>query len=245
MKIRKIQLTAVACLATLMLGGCGEAAYDLTEKEENIIVNYSAHVLAKYNTYQKDGLTWVNTEEEIEAADEEEVTAPDESTEAEELGTPAEGDASGVQGDAVVQQPAQTATLNEIFGNSELQIDYVGVRLDQTYGQENYYVLDADAGKTYMIVGIDVTNIGMSPATVDNLSASPQFTATLNGTETMTSELTILNEDFSTYEAILEAGETAETVLLFQVPETVTAIEQLTLNVSLDGENYQIILESM
>lgn len=243
MKIKKIQLTAAACLATLMLGGCGEAAYDLTEKEENIIVNYSAHVLAKYNTYQKDGLTWVNMEEETEA--EEEVTIPNESTETAESGTPAEGDTSGAQGDVVAQQPAQTATLNEVFGNSEIQVDYVGVRLDQTYGQEKYYVLDADAGKTYMIVGIDVTNIGMSPATVDNLSASPQFTATLNGTETMTSELTILNEDFSTYEAILEAGETAETVLLFQVPETVTSIEQLTLNVSLDGENYQIILESM
>lgn len=47
-------------MAGLMLTGCGDAAYDLTDKEESIIVNYAAHMVTKYNTYQKEGLAYVD-----------------------------------------------------------------------------------------------------------------------------------------------------------------------------------------
>ncbi len=43
----------------------------------------------------------------------------------------------------------------------------------------------------------------------------------------------------------MEAKATLETVLLFQIPETITSIDTLTLEVSVNGGNYQVNLENM
>lgn len=53
---------------------------------------------------------------------------------------------------------------------------------------------------------------------------------------------TILMQDFSTYQGTLKAGDTVETVLLFQVPDSVESVDDLVLEVSVDGNNYQINL---
>ena len=54
---KKISLPVMAVSAILLLGGCGTQMYDLSEDEENLVVQYSAHILAKYNIEQKDGMT--------------------------------------------------------------------------------------------------------------------------------------------------------------------------------------------
>lgn len=53
MKISKIKTMAALSAVAMLLGGCGEAPYQLTESEEDVIVNYSAHMVSKFNTDQK------------------------------------------------------------------------------------------------------------------------------------------------------------------------------------------------
>ena len=60
---KKISLPVTAVSAILLLGGCGTQMYDLSEDEENLVVQYSAHILAKYNIEQKDGMTAASSEE--------------------------------------------------------------------------------------------------------------------------------------------------------------------------------------
>ena len=237
----KVKLAVTALTASMLFGGCGEALYDLTEQEENIIVNYSAHILAKYNTRQQDGLIYV---EQVETEEEAEQIPVE--TEAEDLSVDeTEGlTTDGMQGMEDGEDTSlKTATLQEIFGTEGLEITYVGTRISPGYMENGYYALDADKGKTYLIVGIDLTNIGNGLAEVDILHQMAKFTATVNGETTCSSELTILTEDFSTYEGTIEAGQTVETVLLFQIPDTITEIGDLTMNVSVNGIDYQIILE--
>lgn len=45
MKRTGMRLTAVAAVTALLLGGCGEQPYSLTEDEEGMIVDYSAHAV--------------------------------------------------------------------------------------------------------------------------------------------------------------------------------------------------------
>ena len=59
MRRTRIKMMAAVMAATMLLGGCGDALYDLTDDEENVIVNYAAHIVTKYNTYQREGLTYV------------------------------------------------------------------------------------------------------------------------------------------------------------------------------------------
>lgn len=65
MRKSKVQMTAAALMAVILLGGCGEAPYELNDKEEAVIVNYASHVVSKYNTYQREGLMHVAQEAEI------------------------------------------------------------------------------------------------------------------------------------------------------------------------------------
>lgn len=238
MKISKVQITAAAAIAALLLGGCGAAPYELTKSEENIIVSYSSHIVSKYNTYQNEGLSWIDPESTEIAEEQVSETEPQE-TESLETGESAEG--SGTAESGMAAEP-QTATLNELFGMQGIQLDYVGARLTDSYVQDSYYAMNPDAGKVYLVLGIDITNTGEMDVEVDNLAFSPQFKVIVNDEVEASNGMTLLLEDFAYFQETLSTGMTKETVLLFQIPNTVTQIDSLLLEATVNGNTYQIIL---
>ena len=95
MKRTGMRLTAVAAVTALLLGGCGEQPYSLTEDEEGMIVDYSAHAVAKFNTSQPDGLANVSrNEQETEAVDESQTTETENKITLDASGNAAAGDQS-------------------------------------------------------------------------------------------------------------------------------------------------------
>lgn len=244
MRRAKLLMTTAVMMAAMMMSGCGEEAYTLTDSEEALIVNYSAHVVTKYNTYQKEGLTYVWPEDAEDEADasQTQITEPAGETTVPEAGTVAEMPEDTAVNDATVYA-ANAVTLDALFGEQGIAIDYVGARLADSYEEDDYYVLYPDSGKQYLVLGFDITNTGEALAHVNCLEKAAKFQAVLNGEITASSELTLLLEDFSAFEATLKPGETRETVLLFQVPATVTSIEKVGL-VAVADDNYQIILEN-
>jgi hypothetical protein len=236
MKKTKVCVMTAAVMLAALTGGCGEVPYTMTEAEENIVVNYAAHITSKYNMYQKDGLTFVDVQEEAEDTEEavqEPETADTESAEK----ILSEGGGTSAEDTVTV-----AATLQDVFGGDGVKVEYVGARIDTSYVEDTYYALDADSDKVYMIVSIDVSNTTDAPIDVDYLTRQPSFRATVNDEYTGKAEMTILMEDFSTLTETLEAGETQETVLLFQIPETITEVQKLVLDVTVGGQDYQIVL---
>lgn len=237
----KMKSMMAATLAVMLLGGCGESPYTLTEEEQNTIVNYSAHIVAKYNSNQKEGLSYVNmsdTEMTCETPTEEEPVAGTESMAQNEASTQTDVEATEVP----EEQEQIPATLNDIFGTEGLNITYTGAELAKNYMEGTYYSLDADPGNTFLVVGIDIANAGSADAVVDHLTLSPVFNAAVNDEKAVKQEQTILLEDFSTYEGTVSPGKTQSTVLLFQVPDTVTEVQNLSLSVTVNSTSYQITL---
>lgn len=245
MRRTKLQMTMAALMAAALFSGCGEEAYTLTDQEEELIVNYSAHIVTKYNTYQKEGLSyvWPEETEEVETGPTEELTAEENKEQTEtEAGTQAPVP-DDVEENGDTEYASVPVTLSELFGEPGIELDYVGARLADSYMESEYYAQYPDAGKQYLVLGIDITNTGKEPVTLDYVDNMTQFQVTLNDEITSSAEITVLTEDFSAFAGTLAAGETRETVLLFQVPETVTSIENVDLAVVGDT-NYQIILEN-
>ncbi len=245
MRKTKLQMTMVALMAAMLMSGCGEEPYELTDKEEELIVNYSAHVVTKYNTYQKEGLSyvWPEETEELETEQPEEPMTEENTEQADyEAGTqaPVPGDMEENDATEFVSVPT---TLTELFGEPGVEVDYVGARLADSYMESAYYAQYPDPGKQYLILGIDITNTGEEDVALDYLADTAEFRVTLNGEITSSAEITVLTEDFSTFEGTLGAGEIRETVLLFQVPATVVSVDKVDLMVIGDN-NYQIILEN-
>lgn len=240
MKIPGIKLAAMVAASAVLLGGCGEEPYELTDNENKIIVNYAAHILMKYDLNQNEGLqfVWLNTEEDI---------PEDDGTEAvEDSGDT--GDSGDVAGDGLsdggqtAEDEAVYSSLEELFGSDSLSVEYAGAELADSYVESDYYALSSAAGKQYLALYITVANNGSGEAEMDNLDADPWFYVSLDGETTIAQEFTVLMEDFSTWQGTIAEGETVQTVLLFLVPDTVTDIGDLSLSVSVYGNNYQIIL---
>ena len=64
---RKSLLSVVLLAGALVLTGCGEEPYELQDNERAIIVNYAAHIIAKYNVKQPEGYRYVFPKAEDEA----------------------------------------------------------------------------------------------------------------------------------------------------------------------------------
>lgn len=241
MRISKIRMVIAVMAAATLLGGCGDTPYTLTENEENIIVNYSAHVIAKYNTLQKDGLVYVDIDKP-ETVETPETEVP-ENTES-DIGEihPQSGTATDESITADTQEALEMISLGEIFGESDLSMEVTGADIADNYMEDVYYVIDPNPGKKYLVLEIAISNTGESDKEVDILAAAPTFTITLSDGTTAKSELTILSDDFSTYQGTVAAGAVRQTVLLFQVPDTITEPGDFSLTATVNDTGYQISL---
>ena len=225
MKRTGMRLTAVAAVTALLLGGCGEQPYSLTEDE------------AKFNTSQPDGLANVSrNEQETEAVDESQTTETENKITLDASGNAAAGEQS------TENKTAEPSTLDELFGGENLSVTYTGAEIAANYMEGGYYSLDAEQGKTFVIVGIDITNSGADEIAIDNFAKTPKFSVMVNGQEKAEEENTILPSDFALYQETVPAGVTENTILLFQVPDSVTSVDSLDLFVNISGTNYQITL---
>ena len=245
MRRTRVQMTIAAMMAAALMSGCGEEPYELTENEQKLIANYSAHIVTKYNTCQNEGLSVVQTPVEENGTEETEV--PEESTQipaTEETETVQQEQTAEPEGTETSAETAHTpATLDELFGGQNIVLTYAGAELTDSYMEGSYYALYPDTGRQYLDLRIDVANTGTEPAEVDYLSVMPQFQVKLNGDITSPSEQTVLPADFAALDLTLQAGETEEAVLLFQIPADVETVEGVELLVTTDG-NYQIVLEN-
>lgn len=254
MKNRKVKMGVVLLLALVTTTGCGDKAIALTEAEESTIVNYAAHVVAKYNTKQPDGLAGLSNDSinEITGTDgttqgEQENPTDDRMDETNAESMPGESDI-GMTQEENKELPdsadAAQVTLSGALGILGVDASVTGVELKDSYVESDYFAVDAVAGKTYLVVNIALTNMTDQDITCDMLSQKPQFKAHVNGGSGVPAETTILLNDTSTYQGVIPALGSAETVLLFMVPkDQVTQVDSLSLDVTVNGVVNEVICQ--
>jgi hypothetical protein len=227
-----------------MLTGCGEEPWELTDNEQDIIVNYAAHIVAKYNVKEPEGYTYVYQADEEEDAEEtaesdETQTAEDETQSAEaETEEAAESDEQDASADGAAEaEPAQTVSLSEALGLTDIQAVYTGAQIT-----DNYDSVVPESGKELMILHVTLQNSTDEEQPCDLMSALPVFRATVNGTVETTAELTILTENLATWETPIAAGASEDAVILFQVDAgSVSQVEQLSMDVTADGKTSTVV----
>lgn len=246
---KKSLLSVVLLTGALVLTGCGEEPYELQDNEREIIVNYAAHIVAKYNVKQPEGYRYVYRSPEDETEEEQPQETPLEGSQPEES-QPEGSDDRETQADGQTQETASAdgtdapdeeetppVTLSEALGLTNIQAVYTGAELT-----DRYDTIVPDSGKKLMILHVTLQNQGKKAKKCDILSLLPNFRAKVNGTQEVTSELTILPENLSTWEEKIPAGGSADTIILFQVKEdAVTAVEQLELEVTAGGKTSRVV----
>ncbi len=240
--MKKANRYLVVCLAacTLLLSGCGTQMYELTAEEEDIIVHYAAYVVAKHNIQQKDGVSnVVVTDEELE--DVEENVEPET-----ELGEEVVGGGEDISGETTSETQEvddTTVSLAEVIGHaSDLTVTYTGSYVADNYIEGAAYSVDAATGKTFYVMQFTLTNTTAGDVAVNNAAINPIFKL-VSGDVNVKSEVTFLTYDFSTYVGTIPAGQSVETILLFEVNEAqAEGILEPILQITVDNETKNVKL---
>lgn len=235
-----IKRGTVLVTAAVLLTGCGEEMTALTESEEAVVVNYSAGTLAKHNIYQQEGMAAVYPKEEEE---EDTASKPEETEETQEQKQENSGgnteETSGTE-----EESAGQMTLTEALAVEEITFSYKDYSVSDSYKQGEYFSLDASSGNTYMILNINITNTGTEAAECDLLGRQPIFTLKLNGEAGVKNEITLLENDLSTYTGKIEPGQTVAAILLFEVPKkSVENISSLQMSLQMNEKTSDISLK--
>ncbi len=237
MKKMRARLLSVITISALLLSGCGTSLYEMTDSEQEVIVHYAAHVLAKHNIFQKDGMTNDSLEETEEDSEDTQEKESEKTEDNSENKLP-EGSASDDK-----ENNTNEISLAEAIGHAaDLTVTYEGCSISDTYEGGSYYSVKAPTGSTYLIMKFNLTNNGKTDVTVNSLEYAPGFVAKVGETK-VSAEVTILLDDFSSYQGTIAPGQTVSNVLLFGIPKTSEdKVQNPSLTVTKDGSTSSIKL---
>ena len=237
LKIKKIFLGGLLIACTGVLYGCGEQLYELQDNEQEIIVNYAAHIVAKYNTEQPEGYQYVYIPADDQTEDETEDGTEDGISDETAQDHPDAQTPDGTGADSSSQQDA-SATLSEALGLENIQAVYTGAELTDQYDES----VVPESGRQLLVLHVTLQNLTEKTQKCDILSILPTFRVKVNGDVEATSELTILPDNLATWEADLEAGASENAVIIFQInKDAVTQIDQLEMEVQTEQKTSRVV----
>ncbi len=232
---------ALMLACTGILSGCGAKMYELTEKEEEVIVQYAAYVLGKHNIYQKDGMVKLEPEEYRET---QEMDSQIEESESEGAGETSDGGSSeggSSESEVAVEKSVALAAIAGQEGFITFQ--YLGYEFMKEYAEGGYFSMEAGEGNEFMVMHFSMKNDSQQEVNVNLMKISPAFFCRVNGDQIYTCEKSLANQDLSTYLAPVKSGEQQEVVLLFKVPEGVSGnVQNLELLFEQNGTKVPVIL---
>ena len=239
MRQKKYRGLLLLMLGTLVLGGCQEAPYELTEAEEALIVSYSSHVVSKYNIYQKDGLVYVADREEDTKKPADVTTEAD--TEKEPVSTET---VSGNAGGST--EETTKAALSAIYEDTGLVISYDKCEIADSYMDGSAYAARPSVGKSFLILHLAVENQTEEAIEFHNFGSGIGYSVKFQMEDEKwyhaPSVISLVSNEFSTYEGIVEAQNKTDMVLLFEIPQEVMEINSLILKIDRNGKVFEINL---
>lgn len=232
---KKISLTAVFALTAVLLGGCGTPMYEMTEDEENLVVQYAAYALAKYNTYQKDGMTNAfpeDTQSETEATEETENSEVDDS-----------GQTSGDTGNAEMsEQSDQAISIAEAAGlQGRLEVTLLGSKVTDVYQEGKYFSVNASENKKLVVMEFRMKNVGGMALQLDMTQTSCSFSCSFDGETRIPEKKTFGEKLLSSYSGEIKAKEEKKVYLIFEVSdEMAKSYQSGKLFVTANGQTFPI-----
>ena len=228
--------------------------FGLTESEQRMYAEYAAGALMKYNAGSNmrvlEGKTLVEQETKEQLAKEQaekraqlaaEYEANKNSNKKEEQNS--QGNSSGNTEENSI---SYVSDMSQVTGTDTFSIVYDGYEITDSYpnsGDDILLAMDATSGKLLMVTKYKVTNISGQTEKLDMFSKQGKFRLALNG-KRYKSQYTLLLNDLSMYKGEIEAGETIEGILIFEIPEEEAAnVNDMILSITVDGESGSMQLQ--
>lgn len=223
--------------------------FGLTESEQKICAEYAAGVLMKYNAgsnmrvlegqklirqEEKEQIAKEREEKRAQAAAEYEASKKEEKKENQSSGSNSTSSSDGAGAGVSYISDMASAT-----GMDSFSITFDGYEVTDSYpnsGEDVFLAMDATQGNVFLVTKYRVTNIGGQTENFNMFSKQAKFRINLDG-QRYKSQYTLLLDDLSMYKGDIGAGETIDTVLIFEVPEEATSnINDMVLSITVGNE---------
>lgn len=247
MKRLGLKIGVLLCASLLMMG-CGNTIPELTEEQQDLVVEYAASTLLKYNKNYEGRLldkTVLEVEEaKIDAREEKIAAMQKEKLEKAKLNQKTDSSqkktetASG--GD--VTDNSQTnvntyTTIEEFLGLEQVTFTYTGYEVADDYpeqGENLFFVMNATEGKKLLVLKFKAENVSNEEAILNMSQVGARYKVSVEG-EAKNALTTMLLNDLAYYQGTLAAGESTELVLVSEIPaeraENITTLELIVKNV--------------
>lgn len=212
----------IICIFSVFLYGCGNAIPELTQEEQDMVANYAAAALLKYDSgYQSRLLNDEQLEKEETVRNEireraEEMADLEKEKELQkeekELLTKTEKKEESV----AVTDPA------EFLGLDGLSVSFNGVEFADQYpeGEDDlYFVANASEGCKLAVLHLTILNHTSEVKSADIFDTNAYFKVSFDGENYHRIMSTLFAWDFSVYNEQIQPGESADTVILLELPE--------------------------
>ncbi len=223
---KMVKIAVVVFLCTMMCG-CLETP-PLTDEEMDIVAEYAAELLLKYDKNYRSSLL---SEEELEQAAPEVTKAP-EATKIPDA--PTDGPENTASVTPSPTQSAESLKVTPIPGNAEettAQLTKVtaveGIRVScDSYDvrkeviENEYFFLEAKSGKEYLILHFRLENITDQLIVFDASEQKLECSLDINTGSIYKRSISMLENDLQYMPIEVPAGETVDAVLVFEITST-------------------------
>ena len=252
--MRKINLSLGIIMLAVMLTGCGATIPELTTEQEELICEYAAGLMLKYDKKYSGRL--LNDETlAIEEAKESDSRAkekafrdardkanqnkkeePEETNDsASDFGTVN----TGIMDDAV-------SDIAAFYGIEGVSISYTGYLICDSYpdaGDDMFFAMDATEGHKLLILQFDVSNVSADTVKFDMFYRNPGFGLSVNGGDRISQQYTLLMDDMAAYNGDIDAGVTEQMILAYEIKDDILGIDSLVLSLKGDGKKGSLVLQ--
>ena len=218
--------------------------FGLTDEEQKMYAEYAAGVLMKYNAGTNnrvlEGQKLIQQEAKEAAASEQALRREQSAAEYEKdkNSNKKENTASGSSSGEAATSVSYISDMASVAGMDDFSVLYIGSEITDSYpkdGDDIFMAMDATAGKVLLVTEFQVRNNSSETKNFDMFANQGKFKLKLNG-KSYKSQYTLLLNDLSMYKGDLEGGESVETVLIFEIPQSAAgSIGDMTLAITIDG----------
>lgn len=222
---------AIVLLAVIMTG-CGNAIPDMSEEQQELVAEYAAGVVLKYDKNHESKLVALTLEEDGEEALAEESEVPEAPENEQEPATDVPEQAEIIDNTENAETVVQN--IESFLKLDSVKITYTGYEMDDFYPNESegegyYFIMNATEGNKLLVLKFLTENISASDVELSMAQSNVRFKVMIDGVEKNALTTMLLN-DLAFYKGTLALGESTELVLVCEVSnEQAERISSLSL----------------
>ena len=201
-------------------------------------------------TDQESEETKAETTETDEKQDENTDEKPDEDSLEQQLDNLSQGETELAENPDDSTEPLTTEVDATVDGMRQelvkgLFLTYTGYSVAGSYADEDaVFSITANQGNKLLVLNFQLVNTSGMDVTVDMVKANPHFQVMLNGTNVGYTNVTMLQDDLSSFSGTIPAGERVNMVLIKQMKaDKIKTVNSLGLIGDLNGETTNFNLE--